>query len=224
MHQNRGAIMRGARHRNLELARQERELRMQARPLAEKLRGRPRIFDLVRRDAGEMIGRHIANAVARRLDGVHLDFRQRFQNVRRIDELGPIVLEVLARREMAVAFVPFIRDVGEPAHLPRRQRAIGNSDAQHIGVQLEIEPVHQPEGAELLFGQRAGKPPIDLLTKLRHAFADKGRVIFIVAIGGHRRIGPLRHTQIDRCHNAPSPACLPRSRRTLGPFTRIFSR
>ena len=37
------------------------------------------------------------------------------------------------------------------------QRAIGHGDAQHIGVQLQIEAVHQPERLELIFGQLAGE-------------------------------------------------------------------
>ena len=45
---------------------------------------------------------------------------------------------------MAVALVVFARDVGQHAQLPRRKRAVGNGDAQHVGVKLEIESVHQP--------------------------------------------------------------------------------
>ncbi len=159
---DRGAIMGGAGYGDLELARQERKFRMRARPLPQELRRRARVLDLVRRDAGEMIGGDIADAIAGGLDGVHLDFRQRLENIGRVDELRPVVLEILARREMAVAAVIFVRDVGKAAHLARGERAIGNGDAQHIGVELKIEPVHQAEGAEFVLGQRcrrgAGAP------------------------------------------------------------------
>ena len=73
----------------------------------------------------------------------------------RVLELDPVELDVLPRGEMAVAAVILLGDLGELAHLPRRQRAIGNGDAQHIGVELQIEAVHQPQRPELVLGQRA---------------------------------------------------------------------
>lgn len=33
--------------------------------------------------------------------------------------------------------------MGEHTHLARAQRAIGNGDAQHVGMQLQIDAVHQ---------------------------------------------------------------------------------
>ena len=70
---DRRAVVRRAGHRDLELARQVREFRMEARPLAQDFRDRPRIDDLVGRGAGELVGRDVADAVARGLDRVHLD-------------------------------------------------------------------------------------------------------------------------------------------------------
>ena len=52
--EDRGAIARRAGDRDLELARQEREFRMERRPLADQLAPRPRIDDLVAGDAGEV--------------------------------------------------------------------------------------------------------------------------------------------------------------------------
>ena len=70
---DRGAIALGAGDGDLELARQEDELRVQRRPLAENFRVGARVHRLVARRAGEMIGGDVADAVARSLDGVHLD-------------------------------------------------------------------------------------------------------------------------------------------------------
>ena len=70
---DRGAVALGAGDRDLELARQEDEFRMQRRPLPEDLGIGPRIDDLVGGGAGEMVGGDVADAVARGLDGVHLD-------------------------------------------------------------------------------------------------------------------------------------------------------
>ena len=64
-----------------------------------------------------MIGGDVADAVARGLDGVHLDLGQRGQDVRHVLELDPVELDVLARREMAVAAVVLARDVGKLAQL-----------------------------------------------------------------------------------------------------------
>jgi hypothetical protein len=51
---------------------------------------------------------------------------------------------------MPVATVIGLGDMGELAHLLRRQRAIGDGDAQHIGVKLQVEAVHQPQRPELI--------------------------------------------------------------------------
>src|SRR3546814_10828382 len=64
-----GAIVRRAGHGDLELAWQERELRMEARPLPDDLTVDARILDFVAGGTGEMIGRHVADAVAAGLAG-----------------------------------------------------------------------------------------------------------------------------------------------------------
>ena len=61
-----GAVVLGAGHRDLELARQEREFRMERRPLPDDLAPGARIFDFVRGRAGEMIGGDVADAIAAR--------------------------------------------------------------------------------------------------------------------------------------------------------------
>jgi cyanate lyase len=47
--------------------------------------------------------------------------------------------------------------MGELAHLPAVERAIGDGDAQHVGVKLQIDAVHQPQGLERILGDLAGQ-------------------------------------------------------------------
>jgi hypothetical protein len=74
---------------------------------------------------------------------VHLDLGQRREHIGNIHELHPVELEILARGEMAVAAIPFAADHRQLAQLPWAEHAIGNGDAQHIGVKLKIEAVPQ---------------------------------------------------------------------------------
>jgi hypothetical protein len=141
-----GAVVLGAGHRDLELARQVVELGMQARPLTQdQLGGRARILDLVLGDAGEMIGRDVADAVSRGLDRVHLDIGEQVENVGDVAQLRPVELEISARGEMAVAAVIALADQRELAHLLRGKRAVGHRDPQHIGVELQIDAVLQAQ-------------------------------------------------------------------------------
>ena len=75
-------------------------------------------------------------------------------------------------------------------HLAGIQRAVGNSDAQHVGVKLQIDPVHQAQGLELLLGERTGEARADLLAKLRHAFGNQRPVNLVITI--HRPSAPRR--------------------------------
>ena len=83
---------------------------------------------------------------------------------------------------MAVAAVEPPRDVREPAHLVGRQRAVGNRDAQHVGVQLQIHAVHQPQRLEFVLGQFAGQPARDLAAELINAFRQQRPVEVVVVI------------------------------------------
>ena len=182
MRLDRGAVMLGAGDRNLEFARQKAEFRMQARPLPHEFSRRAGIFDFVRRNTGKMVGSDIANAISGRLDCVHVDICQGLQHIGNISEFRPVELDVLARREVPVTLVPAIADHGQLAHLNRRQGAIGDGNAQHIGMQLEIKAVHQPQGFEFILGERAIKPAGNLGTKFRDTFLNKAAVEFVIMI------------------------------------------
>ena len=177
-------------HRDLELAWQVHEFRMEARPLSQQFRVRPWIDKLVRRCACEMIGTDIADAVPAGLDRVHLDSRQIGHQVGRVLQLDPVVLDILAGGEVAVAPVILVRDIGQNMHLRTGQCAIRDGDAQHIGVELQIKPVHQPQRLELVFGQLAGKAAFHLIAKFVHTGVDHLLVIRIIFI--HKIRSPSR--------------------------------
>ena len=181
-------VMRTAGDGDLELARQPGELRVQRGPLPEDFGIDPRIDHLIPRGAGVFIGGDVADAIAAGLDGMHVHIRQRLENGRHILELGPIELDVLPRREMPETTIPTAGDDRQLAQLRRRQHAIGDRHAEHIGVQLEIEAVHQPERLELLLGQRAGEAALHLVGELGDPLPQEGAVDLVVAVGpGFRR-------------------------------------
>ena len=141
---------------------------------------------------------------------MHLDAGQLGQDVGRVLQRGPVELQVLAGGEMAVAAIVFARDLGELAHLARTQRAVGHGDAQHVGVQLQIEAVHQPVRAELVLGQLAGEPAPDLLAELVDARGDEGGVEFVIAIHAASPSARARRAPAP----APAPACRDRGARS----------
>ena len=147
---------------------------------------RPRIFELVRRDAGEMIGGHVADAVAAGLDRMHLDRREQRQDVRHLLQLRPVVLDVLPRREVTVVAVVLARDAREHAHLRRRQQAVRNRDAQHRRVLLDVQAVAQPQGLELVFGELPGEEAPRLVAELRDTLLDEPLIDRVVAIHARR--------------------------------------
>ena len=132
--------------------------------------------------AGEDVGRGVAGAVARGLDGVHFDVGQIAQDRRQVGQGRPVVLDVRPRGEMAVALVIGAGDVRQPPHLPAVERPIGNGDPQHIGVQLQIDAVHQPQRLELVLGQGAGRASRHLVGELRHPLAHQRMVELVIAI------------------------------------------
>ena len=202
VHADRGAVVRRAGDRDLELARQVGEFRVEGRPLPHDLRPDARILDLVGGDAGELVGGHVADAVAAGLDGVHLDVGQMLQDVRHVGQLRPVELDVLARGEVAEAAVVAPRDVGQLAHLLGRQHAIGHGDAQHVGVQLQIEAVLQAQRAELVLGQLAGDAARDLAAELIDPLLDDGGVEFVVTIHALLNLQSGRSTSPGRARRS----------------------
>ena len=104
--------------------------------------------------------------------------------VRQFFELDPVVLNVLPRREMAVAAIVTARHVREHPHLFGRQRAVGNRGAQHVGVKLKIHAVHQPQRLEFVLGQFARKPSRNLIAKFCDTLGDQRPIIVVIDIHG----------------------------------------
>ena len=113
---------------------------------------------------------------------MHLDLRQLVQDVGDVGQLWPVELQVLARGEVAVAAVVDPGDVRELAHLARGQRAVGHGDAQHVGVQLQIDAVHEAQRLELVLRQLAGDAAVHLVAELRHPLAHELRIELVVAV------------------------------------------
>ena len=186
---DRGAVFHGAIDRDLELAGQGDELRVERAPLADDLGVRARIDDLVRGDTGEFVRRRVTDAIARRLDRVHLDRGQVGQDVRGLFQLDPVELDVLARREVAIAAVVLAGDVGEHAHLRRRQQAVRDGDAQHVGMTLHVQAVLQAQRQEFFFGQLVGETAPYLVAVLGDAFTYDEMVVLVVTVHGQDSLG-----------------------------------
>ncbi len=182
VHLDRGAILGRPGDREFELARQIRELRMEGAPLAQYLGERTRIHDFIPRHTGVLVAGDAADATAGSLGGVHLHCRQIGQDIRRIFQLEPVELDVLARSEVAVTAVVLARDMREHAHLGGAQQTVGRSKAHHVGMYLHVHAVLQAQHAELVFRELAGQPAAHLVAVLRDALRDKLVIELIVAI------------------------------------------
>jgi len=62
-------------------------------------------------------------------------------------EPWPVQLQFLARAEVAVAAVVFVCDLRELSQLLGREQTVGNGDAQHRWVTLDVEAVPQAQRA-----------------------------------------------------------------------------
>src|SRR5712675_1515279 len=203
VHRHRGAVGLGAVHRELELAREVRELGMERRPLADDLAPDERVHDLVPGDASEMIGGDIAKGIARGLDRVHLHRRQFRKDVGHALELGPVQLQVLARAEVAVAAVVLAGDLRELSQLLGREQAVGNGDAQHRRVTLDVQAVAQAQRAELVLRQLAGEKTFRLVAELDDAVVDELLVDFVVTVHGRYNNASLPPIRISIAASAP---------------------
>ncbi|MND98090.1 hypothetical protein D3C80_904290 [compost metagenome] len=186
VHLDRRAVFFGGAEGDLELARQEEELRVDGRPLAEDLGHRARVQQLVGGYPGKGFGGDVAHAVAGGLDGVHLHLGQLLEDVRHFGEFDPVELDVLPGGEVAVAAVVLAGDARQAAQLVRRQGAVGDGDPQHVGVLLQVQAVLQAQRQELFLAQLTADTPRHLVAELRHALQHQGAVVVVVVV--HRRL------------------------------------
>ena len=107
---------------------------------------------------------------------------------------------------MAVIAVVAPRHVRERAHLVGGERAVGDGDPQHIGVQLQIDAVHQSQRLEFLFRQLPGQATSDLVAEFADALVDEGAVEVVVNVHimcpqrspGGAMVGPLKRIRSRR--------------------------
>ena len=97
---------------------------------------------------------------------MHLDIGQHVENVRHVGQLDPVVLNVLARREVRVTLVELVGDKSELAHLLGAQLAVRDRDAQHVGMQLQVDTILQAQRLEMLFLQLALETTLHLAAEL----------------------------------------------------------
>ncbi len=180
-----GAIRVGSGYGNFELARQIGEFRVKAGPLPQKLSPGTRVVHLIGAGTGILIGGNVADAVSRCLDRVHFHAGKVCQQVGSLLQPHPVVLDILPRGEMRIVAIIFARDMRQHPQLPRIQRAIGDRHPQHIGVQLQIETIFQPQRPEMLLVQRAGQPPLHLVAKLGNPGIQYALIDHIIAV--HQR-------------------------------------
>jgi len=133
---------------------------------------------------------------------VHLHRRELGVDVRRVFQSRPVELEVLARREMAMAAVEALGNAGQRAQLARRQQALGNRHAQHRRVPLHVQAVLQPQRAELLLVRFAGKKALRLVAEPGNAFIDEPLVDVVMDVRGRTASGN-RVGRSDRAQARP---------------------
>jgi hypothetical protein len=194
-----GAVVGGAVERDLELARQVGEFGVERRPLAQDLGVGARIHELVGGDAREVVGGDVADVVAARLDRVHLDARELREDVGHGLELRPVELQVLARREVAVAAVVAAHDARELAQLARGEQPVRHRDPVHRRVALDVEPVLQAQRAEFVVGQLAGEVAAGLVAELGNPFLDDGVVVGVVSVHEAHGMSPPYSRKILCC-------------------------
>src|SRR5471030_1962422 len=129
-----------------------------------------------------MVGRGIADAVVGGLDGVHLHLGKFRQDLGCVIQRGPVELDVLARGEVTVTLIVGSSYVRKPSQLRRRNEAIGDRHAQHRRVALDVEAVLQPQRAEVVLRQLAGKVAARLVAELTYALVHDALVDFVVLV------------------------------------------
>ena len=87
----------------------------------------------------------------------------------------------LGQEDLATADVAEIKRAGLRLGISTHNEA---ELRKHIGVQLQINAVLQPQHLEFVLGEFAGQPALHLVAKLRDAFVDERAVEFVICIHG----------------------------------------
>ena len=169
-------------HSNLKLTWQVAEFRMKTAPLTQQFSPWTRIGDFVCGGPCILVRTDIADAIAARLDRVHFHASKVSEQIGAFFQLDPIILDILARGEMAVIAVIFTRDVGEHVHLFAVHRAVRDSDAQHVRVKLKIKAVHKPQRLKLILSDFTREASLHLVAEILDACVNDGLVKLIILI------------------------------------------
>ena len=180
--QGTGAVFNGTVDRNFEFTRQIGKFRMECGPLSDQFRVRARIDQLVIGDSGKLVRRGIADAIARRLDGVHFHAGEVGEDIGYSFKLGPVVLDVLAGGEVGIATIIFTCNFSKHPQLARGNQAIGNRYTQHRRMLLNVQAILQAQWPELVLGQLTSQKTPRLVAKLCDAFINNGLVVLIVFV------------------------------------------
>ncbi len=113
---------------------------------------------------------------------MHVVLGQPVEDVRHALQLDPVELNVLPRGEVPIATVVLAGNMRQGAHLHRRQGAVGNRHAQHVGMFLQVQAVLQAQRQKLLLTQVASQAPLYLVTELGDALAHQRTVIIVVLV------------------------------------------
>ena len=184
MHFDGGTVRRRTVDRDLELAWQVGEFRVEGRPLTHDLAPWARVNQFVGGDAGKLVRGDVAQAVAAGLDGVHLHGGQFSEDIGNVFQRRPVELHVLAGTDVRVALVVVAGDFGQHTGLARGQLPVRHSNAQHRREALDIEAVLQAKRAELFFAELAGQIAAGLVAELLDAVLDDPLIVLVVYVHG----------------------------------------
>jgi hypothetical protein len=87
-------------------------------------------------------------------------------------------------QQLGIRLVVLARDLRQHAQLGARDLPIGHGDAQHRRVALDVPAVLQPQRPELVVGQLARLPALELVAVLGGAGAHELAVEFCVLVHG----------------------------------------
>ena len=177
-------IIPGTLDRDLELAREVGESGVSGTPLTQQFAPGPGVEGLVRGDPGQRVRGDIADAVAGGLDGVQLHPRQVGEEARGVLQRQPVDLEVVPGGEVPVAPAIGGGGLGQGTQLSAGDQTIGDGDAQHGTVTLDIQAILQAQGAQVIGAQLTGQVTLELVAQLGHPPLDQLLVVCVVLVHG----------------------------------------
>ena len=116
---------------------------------------------------------------------MELDPRQLRQDLRGVLQRQPVELEVMAGGEMAPTPAIDAGHPGQGAELVAREQAVGNRDAQHGAVALDVESVLESQRAQRVGRELARQVALQLVAELGDPLLHQALVVRVVSVHGH---------------------------------------